>query len=147
MSDFDSFPLFWVHFSQKTAKFQFSKLLKYFNVLWCKKKWCQIWIFFIKKYEYFPLFGFPLVIKLRNFDYESHWNTVMFFYVKRNGVRFEYIPLKKVWFCFISIVWVHFSYKTEKFWFWKSLKYFNIFDKKDMTSDLKISHEKMPDFV
>ena len=32
---------------------------------------------------------------------------------------------KNVWFCFISIAWVHFSHKTEKFWFWKSLKYFN----------------------
>ena len=30
-------------------------------------------------------------------------------------------------FYFISIVWVHFSHKTEKFRFWKSLKYINIF--------------------
>ena len=39
--------------------------------------------------------------------------------------------LKKICFCFISIVWVHFSQKTEKFWFLKSLKYFiTFFDKK-----------------
>ena len=45
------------------------------------------------------MFGFTLVIKLRNFDFESHWNTLIFF------------------------------------------------DKKDMTSDLNISHGKMSDFV
>ena len=27
----------------------------------------------------FPLFGFTLVIKLRNFDFESHWNTLIFY--------------------------------------------------------------------
>ena len=27
----------------------------------------------------FPLFGFTLVIKLRNFNFESHWNTLRFF--------------------------------------------------------------------
>ena len=64
-----------------------------------------------------PLFGFTLVIKLRNFDFESHWNTLIFFDKKRYGVRFEYVPWKNVWFCFISIVWVHFSHKTEKFRF------------------------------
>ena len=56
-------------------------------------------------------------------------------------------PIENVWFCFISIVWVHFSHKTEKFWFWKSLKYFNILKKKDMTSDLNMTHRKMSDFV
>ena len=27
----------------------------------------------------FPFFGFTLVIKLRNFDFECHWNTSLFF--------------------------------------------------------------------
>ena len=27
----------------------------------------------------FPLFGFNVVIKLRNVDFESHWNTLIFF--------------------------------------------------------------------
>ena len=27
----------------------------------------------------FPLLAFTLVIKLRNFDFESHWNTLIFF--------------------------------------------------------------------
>ena len=39
-----------------------------------------------------PLFGFNLVIKMRNFDFESHWNILMFFVkIKRYGVRFEYV--------------------------------------------------------
>ena len=65
----------------------------------------------------FPLFGFTLVIKLRNFDFESHWNILIFFNKKRYGVRFEYVPWKNVWFCFVSIAWFHFSHETEKFRF------------------------------
>ena len=38
----------------------------------------------------FPLFGFTLVIKLRNVDFESHWNTSIFF-DQRNDVRFGYV--------------------------------------------------------
>ena len=62
-----------------------------------------------------PLFGFTLVIKLRNFDFESHWNISLFFDKQRYGVRFEYVPWKNVWFCFISNVCLHFSHETEKF--------------------------------
>ena len=40
----------------------------------------------------FLWFGFTLVIKLRNFDFESHWNTSIYFDKKRYGVRFEYVP-------------------------------------------------------
>ena len=88
-----------------------------------------------------PLFGFTLVIKPRNFDFESHWNTLIFFDKKRYGVRFEYVPWKNVWFYFISIAWVHFSHKTVKLWFWKSLKYFSVFMiKKDLVSNLNMSY-------
>ena len=45
----------------------------------------------------------------------------------KEDARFEYVPWKNVCFCFISIAWVHFIHKTKKFWFWKSLKCFNIF--------------------
>ena len=75
----------------------------------------------------FPLFGFTLVIKLENLDFDSYWNILISFDKKGYDVRFEYFLLKNVWFCFILIVWVHFSNKTEKFRFWKSLKYFDIF--------------------
>ena len=99
----------------------------------------------------FPLFGFILVMKLRNVDFESHWNTSIFFDKKIYVTRFEYVPWKNVWFCFISIVWVHFSHKTEKFWFWKSLKFCNILQyfliSKNMASDVYMSHGKLSDFV
>ena len=66
----------------------------------------------------FPLFGFTLVIKLRNSNSESHSNTLVYIdKKKRYAVRFEYVPWKKACFCFISIAWVYFSHKTEKFRF------------------------------
>ena len=45
----------------------------------------------------FSFFGLILVIKLRSFDLESHWN---FFYMSwlKNDVRFEYFPSNGVWF-------------------------------------------------
>ena len=42
------------------------------------------------------LFGLTLVMQLRNFDYESHWNTLICCDKKRYGVIFEYIPRKNV---------------------------------------------------
>ena len=36
------------------------------------------------------LLGFTLIIKLRNFDFESHSNAVIFF-DKKIDVRFEYV--------------------------------------------------------
>ena len=41
-----------------------------------------------------PLFRFTLVIKLRNFDFESHCNTLIFRNKERHGVRLEYGPWK-----------------------------------------------------
>ena len=43
----------------------------------------------------FSLFGFPLFIKLRNIDFESHLNTSIFFY-QENDVRFDYVPSNTV---------------------------------------------------
>ena len=36
----------------------------------------------------FLLFRFTLVIKLRNFDFENHRNTLIFF-IKKNNVKFD----------------------------------------------------------
>ena len=75
----------------------------------------------------FPLYGLTLVIKLRNFDFEGHSNTLTFL-MKKDRVSD--------------------SHKTEKFRFWKSFKYFyNFWWKKDMVSDLNMSYRKMSDFV
>ena len=40
----------------------------------------------------FPLSDFTLVIKLRNFNFEIHGNTSIFFDKEGCGVRFEYVP-------------------------------------------------------
>ena len=120
----------WVHFSHKTEKFWFWEWLKYFNTFLIKKDIVSDLNMPHGKMSYFVsflLFAFTVVTKLRNFDFESHWNTLIFFDKKTHGVIFEYVPRKNVLICFIFIVWLHFSHKTEQFRFWKSLKYFNIF--------------------
>ena len=69
------------------------------------------------------------------------------FRLKKYDVRFEYAPWKNVWFCFISIVLVHFNHKTENFDFknhWNTLIFFHI---KYIMSDLNMSHGKLSDFV
>ena len=40
------------------------------------------------------LFGFTLVINLRNFDFESHWNVPLIFDKERYGVKFQYFTRK-----------------------------------------------------
>ena len=63
----------------------------------------------------FPLFGFTLVIKLRNFDFESHWNTLLLllllllFWSKKNDARFEYALPDSVWFGLSFVVWEDFG--------------------------------------
>ena len=84
---------------------------------------CDVW-----KMMSVPLFELTLVIKLRGFHFESHWNTLIFFEKNIYYVRFEFVPWKNVWFFFFMfIVRVHFSHKTDQFWFSKPLKYFNSF--------------------
>ena len=51
-------------------------------------------------------------------------------------------PMDNVWFYFIFIAWVNLSHKTEKFWFWNSLKYFIILWWNRCTLDLRMSHGK-----
>ena len=60
-----------------------------------------------------------------------------------NDVRFVYVSWKNVWFCFISIVWVHFIHKNFDFKsHWNTL----IFLIKKM-SDLYMSFQTVPDLV
>ena len=124
----------------KTLMFKVIEILQYFSKekdVW-KSPW-NTWAFFDKKNMMsdlnishentsdFLLFGFTVVIKLKIFAFKSHWNTWIFCDKKRYGIRFNYVPWKKVWFCFIAIAWVLFSHKTKKFLFLRSLKCFNIF--------------------
>ena len=96
----------------------------------------------------FSLLGFTSVIKLKNFDFENHWNTLIFFDKKIYDVRFEYVPWNNVWFCFISIVFgSHFVIKLRNFDFeshWNTLIFF---DKKYMPSDSIMWHGKVSDFT
>ena len=61
----------------------------------------------------------------RNFNFEIQLNAFdKIVYV----IRFEYVWLKNVWYCFILIDWVHFSHKTEKISFesyWITLMFFD----------------------
>ena len=51
----------------------------------------------------FPLFRFALVIKLRNFDFEGHWNTLIFF-DKKNDAGFDYVMSNcQIWFKFCCL--------------------------------------------
>ena len=51
-------------------------------------------MFFEKMTDFilFPLFRFTLIIKLRNFDFESYLNTLILFKKKIYDARFQYIP-------------------------------------------------------
>ena len=100
-------------------------------------KKCLIYFSILSDFVSFPLFEFTLVIKLRNFDFKSHWNTSIFS-DKKNRMSDLNMLHKNVWFCFISTVCVHSSDKTGKFWFLKSLKYFNIFWQKKIQRQIWI---------
>ena len=73
------------------------------------------------------LYVLTFVMKLKYANYESHWNILAFWDQSKIISDLNMSHEKNAWFCFIFIVWVHFSYKTEKFWFRKSLNYINIF--------------------
>ena len=72
-------------------------------------------------------------MKLKSASYKSHWNVLVFYNLWKIMPDLNMSHGKMSDFVSFLIFWVHFSHKTEKFRFWKSLKYFNIFDKeKDM---------------
>ena len=78
-------------------------------------------------YIFIILFVLNFAMKLKDDNYKSHWNILVF-----------YDQLKMIWICSMEkclilfhFTWVHFSHKTEKFRFWKPLKYFNIFWQKN----------------
>ena len=53
----------------------------------------------------FLLLGFTLVIKVKNFDFESHWNALIYFDKKKYCVRFEwkndFVLLLLFWFILV----------------------------------------------
>ena len=69
------------------------------------------------------LFVLTFAKKLKDADHKSHRNI----YEQWKMVSDLNMSFQKMSDFFSSIVWVHLCHKAEKFWFWKSLKYFNIF--------------------
>ena len=117
-----SFHFFYLFVLTFAMKLKDTNYKSYWNILvfchqWEMVSYLNVSYENISGFVSFPMFGLTVVIKLRKFHFESHWNTI----------RFEYIPRKNDWFCFISIVCVHFSHKTDKCRFCWFLKYFNIF--------------------
>ena len=77
---------------------------------------------------------------------KSHWDILVFKDQWNIMSDFNMSHGKNIWFCFISIAWVHFSLQTEKFPFeshWNTLIFY---DKKDRLPDLNMSHGKIISF-
>ena len=58
----------------------------------------------------FPLFWFALIIKLRNFDYENQWNTLICFSIKKyitsdlnifHGKMSDFVSFPLFWFTLV----------------------------------------------
>ena len=52
-------------------------------------------------------------MKLKDANYENHWNFLVFLRPMKSDIRFKYVPWRNVWFCFIFIVSVRFSQNWE----------------------------------
>ena len=94
----------WVYVSHKTKEFRFWKSLKYFYFL--TKKISD----FDKKnalygrmsdFVSFLLFRLKLVIKLKNFYFETHWNTLIFL-IKNIWCQIWICPMEK------CLIFLHF---------------------------------------
>ena len=87
--------------------------------------------------------NFTLVMRLRKFNFKSRWNTLIILTKIIYDGRFEYVPWKYVWFCFISILWVHVTHKTEKLEsHWNNLAFLS-----QKMSDLNMSYQTGFDMV
>ena len=109
----------WLHFSHKTEIFWFWKSLKYYNIFWQRNIWRQTWK--MSDFVSFPLLGFTLVIKIRNFDFESHWNTLIFFDKKKRC---------QIWLCPVKpcLIWFKLCYTLRNMdfkFYWNGLIFFN----------------------
>ena len=89
------------------------------------------------------LFTLTLAMKLKDVNYESSWSILVFCDQWKMTSSLNMSHEKMSDFISFFIVRVPFSHKTEKFWFWKSLKYFFHIMRKCMTSDLTMSQGKM----
>ena len=99
------------HFCNEIKRCQLWRSLKYFSILRPMKNdvrfeyvpWKNVWFYF----TCIGLLGFTLDIKLKNFDFESHWHTFMSF-DQKDDIRFEYFLSNSVWIGLNFIVWVQY---------------------------------------
>ena len=123
--------------------------MKYVSILRPMKIMSDLNISFGKMSDFvsFPLFRFTLVIKLRNFAFESYWNTLICFDRKRPQIWICHMEKKSD---FVSFPLVKFTLamklrSSEFESHWNTLIHFDI--KKDVLSDLNMSHGRMSEFV
>ena len=95
-----------IHFWDKLMKKYIFKVMEMPKYYVNKKKWSQTCHMlshdpfnFVSLYLFFLTFA----IKLKDANYKNYWNVLTFLWPMKNGVRFEYVPWKSIWFCFVSI--------------------------------------------
>ena len=81
----------------------------------------------------FSLFGFTLVIKLRNVGFESHWNSLICF--DKKGLRFDMVRGKMSGFVSIPLFGFTLVIKLRNSDFESHWNFLICFDQKDMLSD------------
>ena len=95
----------------------------------------------------FPLLGFTLVMKLRNFNFENNWNTLIIFFIKNTyDVRFEHVLWKMSDFVLVPLFGFTLVIKLRNFNFESHCNTVIFFDKK-MMSDLIMSCQTVSDLV
>ena len=105
-----------------------------------KYNYCQICKFIIWFY-WTLLIALTFAMKLKHVNCKGHSNILAF------ATGEKWCQISKCLLLFFSTFWVGFSHNTEKFWFWKSLKCFNIFWKKRYGIRFEYANGKMSDFV
>ena len=137
------------HFCDGIERCQLWKSLKFYIILTPVKNDVRFeyapWK--ISDFVSFALFGLTLVIKLRNFNLESHWTTLIFL-IKKYVVSNLNMSHEKM-SDFVSFLLFGFTLllKLRNFDFKKSLKYFNIFWSKKMMSYLNMFCQTASDLV
>ena len=91
----------------------------------------------------FVLFVLNFAMKLKDDNYKSHWNILVFY--NQLKMIFEYVPWKNVWFCFISLGFTlvinlrNFDFESH----WNTLIFFD----RKMILDLTMSCQTLSDLV
>ena len=86
MPDFHMFHVILFHFTWLRSLLQWDPIIKVIEIF---HYYINISHGKITDFVSIPLLGFTIVIKLRNFDFENHWNILIFFDTERYGARFK----------------------------------------------------------